>query len=463
MSNSQPHSAPVHWHEGLFLQPHHLQYMQRQIFNQSVGQRRLGCAYPYGVVEARISSDALENMLVRFDRLRVIMPSGIEVSYPDNTDLPALDIKSVFEASSDPFTVSLGVPLWYQDRGNTIDQPGDEDWRVKRLYRPAEMSQPDENSGENAQPVLVRRINARLLLEHDDQTDLEVTPLLRVAHATGEDVGLPRLDPAFVPPCYILDGSPTLRDLVRDLAHQVEASRKDLVFQITRGGFSAETMRGPQFEQMLRLRTLNRFSGRLPHLVQSPSVTPFEMYLELRELLGELAALHPDRDPFDASAYHHDNPLIAFSDLSNSIRGLLRGAVTASFLKLAFTREDKIFVATLTQEHLTKPNEYFLGIKTQEDPRALAELVEDADRFKLMAKDMIEKSIYGVKLKEERHPPLELPSQVGLHYFRLQRSEGRMWQRIADQKEMAIRWRGSESSDFELTLYMTVPEGQDDS
>ena len=32
--------------------------------------------------------DPLGNMLVRFDRLRVIMPSGLEVAFPDNADLP---------------------------------------------------------------------------------------------------------------------------------------------------------------------------------------------------------------------------------------------------------------------------------------------------------------------------------------------------------------------------------------
>lgn len=460
---TKDYSAQVHWHEGLFLQPHHLQYLQRQLLNQVSGQRRLGYAYPYGLIEARLSADALENMLVRFDRLRVVMPSGLEVVFPDNADLPALDIKKAFDSSSEPFTVSLGVPLWYANRANTIETPSDDDWRIKRLYRISEINQTDENSGENPRALQVRRVNARLLLEGDDLSDIEVLPLLRIAHATGEDVGLPKQDPLFVPACFVLQGSPALRDLVRDLTHQVEATRKSLVLQITRGGFSIETMRGLQFEQVMRLRTLNRYSARLPSLVASASVTPFEMYVELRELLGELAALYPHRDPFEVSPYNHDNPWIAFRELSERIRSLLPGGIVANFLKAPFVREDKIFLAALTDEHLSKPNEYFLGIKTKEDPRALAQLVEDGDRFKLMAKSRIDQAIYGVKLAEERHPPLELPSQVGLHYFRLVRSEGRMWGQIVAEKQIAIRWRGSEASDFELMLYMTVPPEEGES
>ena len=259
-----PSIGQVHWHEGLFLQPHHLQAMQRQLVEQFIGERRLAFPYPYGLIDAKISADALENMLVRFDRLRVVMPSGLEVSVPENAELPALDIKQAFASGSGSFGISIAVPLWYAGRGNSIESNGKDDWRTKRIYRVSEIQSADENTGENPQPLMVRRINARLLLDDDDRTDMEVLPLIRISHATGEDVGLPKQDPSFIPACFVLSGSPGLRDLVRDLSNQVEASRKELVIQITRGGFTVDTMRGVQFEQMLRLRTLNRFSARLP-------------------------------------------------------------------------------------------------------------------------------------------------------------------------------------------------------
>ncbi len=451
----------VHWHEGLFLQPQHLQAMQRQMLEQAAGDRRLAWAYPYGVIEARLSGDALENMLVRFDRLRVVTPGGLEVNFPDNAELPPLDIKPLFESSSQSFTVCLGVPLWYPTRGNSIELGSNEDWRVKRLYRVAEVQRPDENTGENAQPVLVRKINARLMLETDDRTDLEVMPLVRIAHATGKEAGLPKQDPAFMPPCMVLSGWPALRDLVRDLVNQVEARRKEVVIQLTRGGFSIETVRGLQLEQLMRLTTLNRFSGRLPSMVMAPGVTPFEMYLQLRELLGELAALRPDRDQFEVARYDHDNPAVAFLELAQKIRKLLGEEVAKSYLEVAFARDGNVLAATLTDLHLSKPNEYFLGVRTKQDPRAVAKLVEDADQFKLMAWSMKDKLIYGVKLGEERHPPVELPAQSGLHYFRLMRAEsGRMWERVKEEKKLALRWPDLETSDFSATLYMTVPGGE---
>jgi type VI secretion system protein ImpJ len=386
------------------------------------------------------------------------MPSGEEVRFPKDAELPALDIKQAFE-SRGRFAVYLGLPLWFDSRANSVSPGQAIDARAKILYRVIEKEFSDENTGENAKTMLLRRLNARLLLEDEDRSDLEVIPLLRVTRAAGEDVGLPQRDTEFVGPCFVLNGSATLRELVRDLTSQVLASRQELVVQVTRGGFSIDTMRGLQFEQIMRLRTLNRFGAHLEALVETSNIAPFEIYVLLRELLGELAALHPDRDLFETSPYDHDNPYPVFSELAGKIRQLIRGSVAPSFLKVPFVDLNGVLSAALTEEHLQRPADYFLGVRTKEDPRTLARLVEDADRFKLMPQSMAVRAIRGVLLKEERFPPLELPAQSGLYFFRLLRGQSsRNWQQIQAEKVAVVRWTGNESADYEITLYMTLPK-----
>ena len=121
-----------------------------------------------------------------------------------------------------------------------------------------------------------------------------------------------------------------------------------------------------------------------------------------------------------------------------------------------------MLTAALTDEHLTRPNAYFLGIKTKLDPIALARFVEDGDKFKLMLRSLIVRAIRGVELKEERHAPLELPAASDLHYFRVNRTASeRIWQQVAMEKALAVRWTGAELdwSDAAFTLFMTVPGG----
>jgi predicted component of type VI protein secretion system len=429
----------VHWHEGLFLQPHHLQRMQKSLHDQFCAERQLSWAYPYGLVEARLSRDELENKRVRFERLRAVMPSGQIVNYPENAELPSLDIKQAFDKSG-AFNVSLGVPLWQDARANTVGVGAEADVRAKLLYRIGETECADENTGENPKPIQIRKVNSRLMLEHEDPSDMELLPLLRIVRATGEDGGIPKVDPEYVPACLVLSGSPPLRELVRDLVSQVEANRKAAVVQLTRGGFSIDTM----------------------------GASPFAVYLELRELLGELAALQPDQDDFDAAPYDHDNPRPCFVQLDKKIRRLLKPEAEEIVLKVEFKQVGSYLTAALEDKHFTQPNAYFLGIQTKVDPIPLAHFVETPpnpnvpDKFKLMAQSLASKAIRGVELKEERHPPLELPARSDLHYFRLDRTapaSTRMWQQIQADKSAIVRWTGGEVdlADASFTLYMTIP------
>jgi len=453
----------IHWQEGLFLQPHHLQRMQKSLREEVSSERRLGWAYPYGVIEARISRDELENFRVRFDRLRVIMPSGLEINYPENAELPSLDIKQAFSKGAGTFNLFLGVPLWQNVRANTL-KDATSDGRVKLLYRVSEIECTDENTGENPKPIQVRKINSRLMFDSEDTADMELIPLLRVVRATGQELGLPREDPEYVPPCLVLSGSAILRELVRDLVAAVEATRKPLVVKMTRGGFSAEALRGPQLLQIMKLRTLNRFSARLPSIIQAPVVTPYTMYLELRELLGELVALHPDRDDFDCTPYNHESPYGCFRELSAKIRMELVDVPDQIYLKQVFQEVDgPKRRAYFNDEILTKPNAYLLGIKTKMDPLKLARYVTDPDKFKLMPKSFEDRAIRGVELKEERHAPMELPAASDLYYFRLDRTtnpqSAQRWQQVQTEKSATIRWQSNELdwSDAEFTLYATVP------
>src|SRR5689334_10745656 len=95
----------VHWHEGLFLQPHHLQWLQRQTHVAVRSARSLVAPYPYGIIEARLSQDDLADGRVRFERLRAIMPSGQEIDFPQDANLPALDIKAEAARSSAPLEI----------------------------------------------------------------------------------------------------------------------------------------------------------------------------------------------------------------------------------------------------------------------------------------------------------------------------------------------------------------------
>ena len=450
----------VHWHEGLFLQPHHLQQMQRRLYESVQAVPELLTPFPYGVLEARLSGDELAAKRVRFDVLQAVLPSGVQVGFPGNAELASISFARQFGAASETLTVYLAVPLWRDAAGNAVEDAGTEAWRQKRLYQIGEAEVVDENTGETPQPVRLRRLNARLLLEGEDNSDMEVIPVLRICRDVGDEVGTPRVDPSFIPPCLHVTASPQLLQMLRDVSSLLNASRTALVEQNVLAELRKDTVRGPQLEQFLRLQCLSRFAARFNHCLQNPVLTPFDFYRELRELLADLSPLRPELGIFEVGSYDHDDPAPCFRELLRLIRQALQGQVVEAFTKVDFAKRGSRFFATLKPEHFDLPSAYYLGIKSKQDSRAVVELVEDADRFKLLPKSMQEAAIFGVGLSVDHAPPVELPSPgKGLLYFRLAPAErARLWAKIREEKELVIDGPSEAMSDFAIALYMLLPE-----
>jgi predicted component of type VI protein secretion system len=68
-------------------------------------------------------------------------------------------------------------------------------------------------------------------------------------------------------------------------------------------------------------------------------------------------------------------------------------------------------------------------------------------------------AIFGVELKEQNFPPLELPAQSDLHYFSLVPTSNKSrWDQVKQDKAISLVWKNSDMdlSDAAFTLYMTL-------
>jgi len=457
----------IHWHEGLFLQPHHLQKLQRNLIDRFGAERRLAWSYPYGVIDAELSRDDLENFRIRFTRLSVIMPNGIFLRFPENAELSTLDIKRSFHSHSRGFMVYLGIPDWFEQRPNVIQGTSVAGERIKLRYRVPELPEEvyDENTGKNPKPLLMRRYNAVYLLDDDDDTDMVKIPLLRVIPDVSREEPVPRPDPEYVPPSIHLGASRQLRHLVSELSQQIDLVRGQLAHVLSRDGFEMKALRGIQIEQLFRLRSLNRFTARISCLLDvgdgGSKVPTFDVYMELRELLAELMALFPERGRFEPLKYQHDDAYPCFQAVAKQIRNYLHGAVEPNFMKIPLdpAGEAGKLKGFLEDKHIDRPTAYFLGISTSQEPSSLVRLVEDTELFKLMPPTYERVAVRGVLLNEERYPPLELPSEPNLYFFRLATTKSRkVWDEILDERAVTLQWTTSRDiPDFKAALYMTLP------
>ncbi len=453
----------VHWHEGLFLRPHHLQFLQRATQEAIATERRRRYPYPYGVIDSEMSRDHLEEFQVRFRRLTAVLPtSGRLVRFPEQADLEPLDIERAFTSTDEPLRVFLAAPHYQDRRANTIGLGERADALDGRLYRVHELSEAhDENTGKNPQPIELMHVNARLVLENELTSEVEAMPLVRITRAKAGDRRA-IVDDEYVPPCLCIGASPRLRNLLMDLLTHLRTARREYLSGFRRTGFRLSMGDWTRLEDVLKMQAVNRLLGRMSNLLKDEAVngvTPLDLHMELRDGLGELSVIPREgfsehgADLFDVPDYDHEHCLAAFELMEQRIRELIPSGGEA-IRAIKFRPEDGVLVLSeeLSEDELTNRSYYLLRLTTREDHTALADEVQDRERFKLMSYNHRHRNRQGVALAYEPHPPRGVSPDAKYAYFRLVREKDEwsklMWEEIVKEKRMATRFKGSDTGRF---------------
>jgi type VI secretion system ImpJ/VasE family protein len=355
-------------------------------------------------------------------------------------------------------TIMLGLPLWQENRANCAIADDRQGALGRFHYTLLEKEVRDENTGTNEKPLAFRMLNPRLLLDGDDRSDLEVIPLVRLLAAGGDRAGRYRLDHDFIGPCLHGNASTRLYNIIQDTAHLLDGGRAELLTQVTRTGFAADTVYGRSLESVMRLGALTRAASRLKPLLVASGVTPFVWYLEMVSLLADLSIFSPNSDVLADCAYTHDDAVPVFVALHAKIKSLLKETAPAASMRVEFKKTDAYYAAQLTEAHLKDATEYYLVIRTKQPSGLVVALVENRSLFKLMNPKKATSPYYGVTLKREENPPPHLNVPRGSLTFRVERlSNPERWKEIEAEKGMTAFWPDNRASDFELALVMTLP------
>ena len=103
-------ARPVHWHEGMFLRPHHFQAAHRYLASDLTRGTRWNLHHDWGLRHIELDRDALGNSRLVIRSLKARLRDGTLISLPDEGDLPALDLKPLLERNPS-LTVFLALPV----------------------------------------------------------------------------------------------------------------------------------------------------------------------------------------------------------------------------------------------------------------------------------------------------------------------------------------------------------------
>jgi type VI secretion system protein ImpJ len=431
----------VHWHEGMFLRPHHFQMVQRHWAHTAQLQERWDRHYCWGLRRIELDLDALANYRLVVRALQARLRDGTLVSLPEDGIVPALELKNAFERSAN-LTVYLAVPMLHLGKANVGADGVVEGARY--LLDTQELE--DENTGVNPQLVQVRLLNLRLLLSTDDHTGYEVLPIARIEKSPKAEA-VPQLDLSYVPPVLACDGwQPLQAGIVQTLYDRIGKKIELLSAQVVSRGitFDTHSQGGPLL--LAELRVLNEAHALLGVLAFAQGVHPFPMYVELCRLVGQLAVFDAARRTPPLPHYDHDDLGGCYYRVKQILDALLNLFIEPAYKERAFIGAGLRMQVSLEPSWLESTWQLFIGVQSPLDAEECIRLLTKPGQLdmKVGSSDRVD-TIFrlgqaGLRITPCTRPPQALPAEAGLLYFQLAReSQEAEWNQVHRSLTLAIR------------------------
>jgi type VI secretion system protein ImpJ len=435
-------SRAVHWHEGMFLRPHHFQASHRYLVDLARRNDHWDVHYNWGLRSIDIDAEALANHRLVIHSLEARMRDGTPIVVPADGVLPMVDLRRAMQAKETrEFVVYLAVPTLYLGRRNLAPEPNAE----FRYYQES-LEREDENDGGNPQAIPVRALNFQLLVGTQSQTGYEALPIARLEKNAQADGG-PQLDLAFIPPVLSCDAWKPLADgILHALYERLDKKIDWLVQQMTLQGITFDRQAPGDALVLKQLQQLNEAVSVLGVLISAPGIHPLNAYLELSRIVGQLAIFGATRRPPELAKYNHDDLGPCFAALRQHLDAQLDIVVEPEYKERPFIGAGSRMQVGLEPSWLEPSWQMFIGVQSSLEPAQSVALLTKAGQLdmKLGSSDRVEElyrqGAAGLRFSAETLPPQMLPKVPGQVYFRVAAdTKNPEWLNVKKSLTLALR------------------------
>lgn len=459
-------SLPVHWYEGLFLRPHHLQANDRYWTELTTLSGRWDNAYNYGIYDFEFSKEALANNHLDVQVLKARMQDGtlVDLTYsrkPDRLPLKgaggasesgdlanANGLQTSLEeafAKETSITVFLGIPKLKLGRENCAAGGRRSDTR----YYESRFGMSDESRGGHEQEIEFRELNAKLMLSTQDLSGFELLPIAQIKRAA-EGQATPELDPDYIPPLLSTNCWPELgAHIVRALYDLIGQKIEVLSMQIVNRGMGRDSQDPGDLDRISMLEMLNEAYATLSIIAFAQAIHPFVIYTELCRVLGKLSIFTPERRVSDIPIYDHDDLGRIFREIKERIERILLGLRDYEFEQRYFLGVGLGMQVSLEPRWFHSNWEWCIGVRkgdlsAQECRQLLSAGVLD---WKLGSSRQVEniflRRSQGVELRPLDRPLRALPATQEWIYFEVMKNDSPAWRDVVETQTLAMRLKDS--------------------
>ncbi|MBN2516446.1 MAG: type VI secretion system baseplate subunit TssK [Deltaproteobacteria bacterium] len=441
---------PLFWHQGLFLQPQHMQLADLHAQSLLTPVYKYLYPHPWGIGELEIQTAVLDNGSFNLLRGNFLFPDMTYVSLPGNAVVEARSFDEAWVEGGDPFTVYIGIKKWNQHGENvttlsSLLNLSDVNTRYATSTDPEEIHDLHQNGSPAQVQLLHHVLKVFWETEKDKLGDYHLIPVALLEREGKHIV----LSEKFIPPILTVKSSEILVQRILDIKNQIASRGRQLEsYKRDRGVHTAE-FGARDTVYLLALRSLNRYIPVLEQVLSSDHVHPWTVYTLLKQMIGELSSFSEQVNVMGETAdgsldvldYNHGNLWECFEGAGAVIIKLLDEITAGPEYAIQMLYDGTYFAAELPPAIFEGRNRFYLFFETEADPQSILQSLEVFS--KLSSREslplLIAQSLPGVKLEHLSVTPQELPRRARAMYCRIDHHSDQ-WMKVQKGKNIALYW-----------------------
>lgn len=345
----------IMWHDGMLLSPQHFQQAFKRCENIFRYHNFENSPYPFGIKTFKFEESSFSSGVLKIEELECTFQDGLEYYYNSGMDSSSLqfDLTTYKEIlNKQPLTLAICVPK-NKNKNNILNSTFS---RYKSVNIDAYSF--DENTGEDE--IFIPRIKANIffIFEHEVTSNYISLPIAKIY-----------LDNSFyktktfAPPSTKVVKQSPIWNICNSICMLLRYKIQDIIEDLHK--FDNETHRGIFYEKQLALKSMKANLPRLEACLHSGQLHPFQLYLEIYHVYGQIIANDTEESPQALIEYNHFNILECFEKIFKNIVEFLEREIPTGFNITKIIKIDKKFQSSFNTKLSTLDNNthILLGFK----------------------------------------------------------------------------------------------------
>ena len=450
----------VHWAQGGFLTPQHLQAQDAWQQAYALRLHRQFSPYHWGYEALVLREDALATGMATLERFVLLTRQGelisggvaVTAEGGGNARVPERSLLELGVPNNDPISLHLVLK-----RERTLDGLGRHEDRNSRL--PARHRLNGESRVDPYDPqapaaeVDFLGYQAQIVSSLDEGADalLAACESYKFAEIVPNGPGRFKLSPDYIPPLVALQGSVNLARWTRSLRDLLVSRGADFSSVKRQRGIRAASTSAQEVMRVVMMQTFARYIVDLQEAVRGGVIAPYPLYLQLRELVAEFSVfseeisfaggLRENSAETELPPYDHDNLRVCFRIAFQRAETLIKALTVGAEVGITLTYDGKLYKAELPANLFdSDKTRFYLAFESELRGQDLFGQLSRTG--KICSVDemprLLQAALFGLKIDLLSVPPEELPQKTPNTTYFLIDTRHPFWQNIRNARNMAV-------------------------